>query len=557
VNVTTSLRQPGSTVKIFNYAAAIERGWSPGDVIWDTRTRIGCPGGQEYVPRNYDNSFHGPMRMRYALGNSYNIPAVQVLRYVTVEYLLEVMHRFGMRSLGTDASRYGLSLTLGGGEVSLLELTRGYAAFANQGSLVNTTAILCVLDNSGNIIYQYENGCPRGELRSSSVVRNGLGTQVIDPRVAFLLSDILADNAARTPAMGANSVLNTPGIATSVKTGTTDDVRDNWTVGYTRNVAVGVWVGNSDGTPMARGTSGLTGAAPIWNQVITSIYNDSNLLAQFAVDGQLLSDQIQPPPGMALQQICNVRALQDPATGCPQRENEWFLNSPAGLPDGQGGLIFPPAQQQPPRQPPASGSYVEEVEPGIYRTVVYRLAPEISNAIQFTVAPGERPPPPPIYCRVPMEILHTPGIQEQYFIKPPPVQADAVEAEEYARARGLAFLPTIDCTPELLTAPQHGPAFLTAVITSPQPNETLSGQVPIYGTAQFTGEQALYYKLEIIGGQFQGWTTIGPVHHQPVINGQLDTLPALPPGSYRLRLVIIGTDANIAQQPYEVPFNVQ
>jgi hypothetical protein len=138
------------------------------------------------------------------------------------------------------------------------------------------------------------------------------------------------------------------------------------------------------------------------------------------------------------------------------------------------------------------------------------------------------------------------------------VQDDAVEAEEYARAHGYAFLPTIDCTPELITAPQHlGPAIVTAVISSPQPNEVISGSVPIYGTAQFTQQQAMYYKLEIIGGEFGNWTTIGPVRYESVINGQLDTLPALPPGSYRLRLVLIGTDANILQQPYEVPFSVQ
>lgn len=557
VNVTTALRQPGSTVKAFNYAAAIERGWSPGDVIWDTLTRIGIPGQQQYVPRNYDNSFHGPMRMRYALANSYNIPAVQTLRYVGVEYLLDTMRRFGMNSLTGDASRYGLSLTLGGGEVSLLELTRGYAVFANQGALVNTTAILCVLNNDGEILYQYENGCPRGEVTSRTVARNGLGAQILDPRVAFLISDILADERARSAAMGSNSVLYTPGIGTSVKTGTTDDVRDNWTVGYTRNVAVGVWVGNNDNQPM-RGSSGLTGAAPIWNRVIRNIYSDNAMLSQFAVDGQLLSDQPNPPSGMSLRQICDVRTLRDPATGCASTINEWFLDSPAGLPDGRGGLDYPPAQQRQPQQPPANGSFVEEVEPGIYRTVVFPVAPEIANAIQFAVGAGERQPPPPKYCRVPVELIgSTPGVQEQFFIKPPPVQADAVEAELYARERDLAFLPTIDCTPELMQAASYGAPILTAVITSPQPGETISGSVPIMGTAQFTSEQAMYYKLEVIGGEFGNWTTIGPVHHNSVVSGQLDTLPVLPPGEYRLRLVIIGTDANVAQQPFEVPFRVQ
>ena len=162
-------------------------------------------------------SFHGPMAMRRALANSYNIPAVQTLRLVGVDYLLGMMQRVGVETLGTDASHYGLSLTLGGGEVSLLELANGYAVFANQGAYVEPTSILCIVDSDGNIVYQYENGCPQnaGRFTAQTTDRRGFGTQAMDARVAYIITDILSDNAARSEAMGSNSPLRTDGISTS------------------------------------------------------------------------------------------------------------------------------------------------------------------------------------------------------------------------------------------------------------------------------------------------------------------------------------------------------
>lgn len=557
VNVAISLRQPGSTMKPFNYSAAIENGMTPGDVIWDTPTKIGIPGQPMYEPVNYDRTFHGPMTMRYALANSYNIPAVQTLRRYGVGYLLGLMQRFGVDSLGTDASRYGLSLTLGGGEVSLLDLTNAYAVFANQGAYVPSTAILCVLDNNDNIVYQYENGCPRGNVTNNTISQAGLGRQAVDPRIAFLMGDMLSDNAARTPAMGANSPLNTGRLDTAVKTGTTDDIRDNWTVGFTRNVAVGVWVGNSNGTPMVN-SSGLTGAAPIWNAVITTIHNNPNWLARnFAIDGQLLPDQMPVPPGISLREICDVRSLRDPATDC-RRITEYFLDVPAGIPGPDGNLIYPPAP------PPAQiGGNVQlvEVSPGVFQVLAYRLAPEIASLIQFPVGVGQMPPPTPLYCQVPVDLASTAvGAQPQLFIGPPPVPDDAVAAEQYARNNGLAFLPTITCSPELLQGGGggFGPVVTTAVITSPQPGAVLSGETPILGTVQFSPDQASFYKIEVIGGPFGDWVTIGTTHSNSVVNGQLENLyvPGLAPGSYRMRLVIVDNSGGFLQTPYEVPFSV-
>ncbi len=561
VNVTISARQPGSTMKPLTYASATELGMTPADVIWDTPLNVTGPGVPPNWPRNYDSRFHGPMRMRDALANSYNIPAVATLRRIGVENLLEIAQRFGIRSLGNDASLYGLSLTLGGGEVTLLELTRAYSVFANQGSLVPTTAILCILTSDNRIIYQYESGCPRGNPTNNTATERGYGRQVLDPRIAFLMSDILADNTARSPAMGSTSPLRTD-FGASVKTGTTDNVKDNWTIGYTRNVAVGVWVGNSNGDPMVN-SSGLTGAAPIWNTVITRIYSDPSLLASFATDGQLLPDQVSPPQGISAQQLCNLSAMTDPVTDCRSRFNEWLLDTPAAIPTAEGELQYPPAPAQQPPPPVSAGPNPVEVEPGVYRVLVQRLPPELAGQIQFTVPPGQQPPPSPLYCQVPMELEPTArgaGAQDQLFIIPPNDPREAVEAENFARQANLAFLPTIACSPELLVGGTvYGPNVVTAVISSPAPGAVLHEETPIIGTVQFAHDQAQFYKIEIIGGAFGGWTTIGSTHSENVVNGQLERLyvPGLEPGSYRIRLALVDWTGGFLQAPYEVPFSVQ
>lgn len=562
VNVAIAPRQPGSTVKPFTYSSAMELGMSTEEIIWDTPLRIEGPGVPPGWPRNYDNRYHGPQRMRQALANSYNIPAVSTLRRIGVPNLLAIMQRFGVRSLGNDASRYGLSLTLGGGEVTLLELTRAYAVFANQGAYVPTTSILCVMTSQDEILYQYENGCPEGNPTQSTVNRRGFGTQVLDPRIAFIISDILGDNAARSPAMGSSSPLYTPSILSSVKTGTTDDVKDNWTVGYTRNVAVGVWVGNSNGDPMVN-SSGLTGAAPIWNSVITAIYNDSALLASFASDGQLLNDQIQPPAGLNRVRLCDVSRMLDPVTSCTGFVEEWALASPAGRPLPDGGLEYPPAP--PPQQQSAvtSGPNLVEVEPDIYRVMAHRIPSEIATFIQFQVPVGQAAPPPPVYCQVPVELAPTAmslGAQELLFIAPPEVPEEAIEAERYARNANLAFLPTIQCDPSLLQGgTQYGPPVVTAMITSPAPGAVLSSETPIMGTVQFSPDQAQFYKIEVIGGPFSDWVTIGTTHNQSVVNGQLENLyvPGLSSGNYRMRLVLVDHGGGFLQTPFEVPFSVQ
>lgn len=557
VNVTIRRRQPGSTIKALTYASALERGMSTGDVIWDTRILIPQPGQAPYDPRNYDRTFHGPMTMRRALANSYNIPAVQVLRSVGVDYFLAFAERLGVETLGRDASLYGPALTLGGGDMTLLELTRSYTVFANQGVLVDSTSILCVMDSQDVVIYEYENGCPaEGIHNSATIQRTGLGTQVLDPRISFMITSILGDNAARTPAMGSNSPLYTPNIASSVKTGTTDDFKDNWTVGYTRNVAVGVWVGNNNNDPMSN-VSGLAGAAPIWNTVMNTVYNNPVYFDEFLVDGQHVSDAVNPPSGLTYTRICDVRTLTDPATGCNSTIPEYIFDYPALLPDGAGNLT-PQNVQSPQLAIPTGGSYVELVSPGVYRTVVIPLPPEIGNAIQFQVAPGQTAPPPPRYCRVPIEVIQTtPGAREQWFIAPPIEPSDAANAEIYAQGANLAFLPTIECTPELLGfagTGGFGSRPVTAYISSPQPNEVVSLPMAIMGVVDFSPDQAAYFGIDIIGGQWGSWTPIQDRVFNSV-SGQLGTIPALPSGSYQIRILIAAPDYSDLQE-YVVPIIV-
>ncbi len=252
----------------------------------------------------------------------------------------------------------------------------------------------------------------------------------------------------------------------------------------------------------------------------------------------------------------------DPVTQCSAFVEEWVLASPAGRPLPDGGMDYPqPAPAQQPA-PVTSGPNLVEVEPDIYRVLSQRVPVEIANLIQFQVGVGQASPPPPLYCQVPVELGPTAistGAKELLFIAPPERPEEAVEAERFARNANLAFLPTIQCDPSLLQgSPQYGPPVVTAVITSPQPGEVLSAETPIYGTVQFSPEQALFYKVEVVGGPFPDWVTIGTTHNQSVVNGQLESLyvPGLTSGSYRLRLVLVDHTGGFLQAPYEVPFSV-
>ncbi len=256
VNVTLAPRQPGSSIKIVNYAAALEKGFTAASIIDDSPVAYAGNGSLPYAPVNYDGKYHGLVTLRQAFGNSYNIPAVKVLNQIGIDSMIDMGKKLGINTW-EDKERFGLSLTLGGGEVTLLNLTSVYGVFANQGNRVNPDPILKIFDYTGRILYE------KGISTNTSVVSKG---------ISFIISDILADNNARAAAFGPNSQLTIPGKTVAVKTGTTNEKRDNWTLGYTPSIAVGVWVGNNDNSPMDPYlTSGITGAAPIWNQIMSQL----------------------------------------------------------------------------------------------------------------------------------------------------------------------------------------------------------------------------------------------------------------------------------------------
>lgn len=282
VNVALSLRQPGSATKPINYARGMEKGYGANYVLMDVKTQF--PGGDRpaYVPVNYDGQFRGPVQVRYALGNSYNIPAVKMLALVGIKDVLDLGYRMGLTTwepTSENVDSVGLSLTLGGREVRLLDLTSAFGVFANQGKQVDPISILKVTDNKGKTLFEY---------------KESDGRKVLDEGIAFTISDILSDNGARTAAFGSNSVLNIPGKTVAVKTGTTDEKRDNWAIGYTPSVVVGIWVGNNDNSPMSPSVaSGVTGASPIWNKIMIAAlkgkqneaFNKPSSVVQVEVDG--------------------------------------------------------------------------------------------------------------------------------------------------------------------------------------------------------------------------------------------------------------------------------
>lgn len=263
VNVTTRLRQPGSSIKVVNYAYALENGLTLSSTVEDSPITFKVPGSQDYSPKNYDDRYRGRITLRSALAESRNIPAVKILASYGVDKMIDLGQRMGI-STWSDKSRFGLSLTLGGGETKLIDLAEVYATIANQGIHNDLSSIKEVRNHKDRIIFSDKNKFENG------------WEQVLDPRVAYILIDVLKDNAARAPAFGFNSMLvvsNHPEVA--VKTGTSNDLRDNLTVGFNQNYLVAVWVGNNDNSPMSRIASGITGAAPIWNKIIGGLLANS------------------------------------------------------------------------------------------------------------------------------------------------------------------------------------------------------------------------------------------------------------------------------------------
>lgn len=298
----TARRQPGSSLKPVIYATAFEKGYTPSTMLVDAKTEFtsGDPSETPYVPVNYDGKFRGPVQIRFALGNSLNIPAVKTLALVGIKDAMQTGYDMGIENWQPTPEHMrsvGLSLVLGGRETSLYDEMKAYGVFANKGVRQDLISILKVEDSKGKKLFEF---------------KKKEGPRVLSEEVSFLISHILLDNNARVAEFGPNSALRIPGKTVSVKTGTTDEKRDNWTVGYTPSFVVGVWVGNNDNTPMNQQiASGVTGASPIWNKIMSA-----------ALKGKK-DEQFAVPSGVTALQIDGF-AGGLPQDGQPQR-TEYFV----------------------------------------------------------------------------------------------------------------------------------------------------------------------------------------------------------------------------------------
>ncbi len=299
INMALAPRQPGSALKPFIYASAMNPAnrepWTAATMLLDVNTSFVTREGKAYMPVNYDRKEHGPVSLRQALASSLNIPAVIALDHIGLEELFRQTSRIGISTLH-DPERYDLSLALGGGDVRLLELTAAYGMFASEGLKVVPHPILEISDTSGNILFEY---------------KHPTSTRVLDERLAWLISDILSDNSARQLGFGAHSALLVERPA-AVKTGTTSNFHDNWTIGYTPSLVVGVWTGNASYQPM-RTVDGLSGAAPIWHSFLRTVLSGTT------------PEPFKQPQGLVQVEVCSLSGLL-PTQACPYTKMEWFID---------------------------------------------------------------------------------------------------------------------------------------------------------------------------------------------------------------------------------------
>lgn len=366
VNVTVRERQPGSALKPFTYLAAMERGMTPETVLWDVPTRFGRT-ADAYAPTNYNGRWNGPVRMRAALANSLNMPAVKALKFAGVDGMIDLLHRAGISGLQRGAGFYGLSLTLGGGEVTPLDLTTAYNTLASGGRFYPPVAILKVVDGNGQVIDEF---------------KPSRGQQVLNPYHVAVISDMLSDDQARQPIWGLNSKLKLSRSA-AVKTGTSNDWRDAWAVGYTPYVTVGVWTGNNNNEATARVES-LTGGGVIWHNVMEQMFANPRIMRLLAEPyGGLPPLDFVKPRELIRRAIC-------PLPGPFNTSNTEFF-SPDMLDRVRLPTVAPGPGARPAPQPATTASGCE-----VYRRIT---AVRLSETPP-TDASGETPPDAQVrYCR--------------------------------------------------------------------------------------------------------------------------------------------------------------
>lgn len=434
VNVTLQPRQPGSSIKPITYAAAMEKGWTTADVLWDVPIALDLGNGNEFVPVNYDGWYRGPVLFRDALANSYNIPPVQLIRDIGISTMIQTARRMGIESLNEPAGYYGLTLTLGGGEVPLLEMTNAFATLANMGERPRVISVLHIEDSRGNVVFDRE----RDRVPPA---------RALDPRIAYVITDILDDDVARIPAMGTNHALN-PAYPAGVKTGTTNDFRDNWTIGYTPGVVVGVWFGNTDGHPMID-SSGLRGAAPVWRTITDNIYNDPTLLQSLAVKGELPPTEFALVNGLEEKSICLPSGTGGSA--CGAWRTDWFLVS--GPQHGIPRLGYAPDALTNP------GAWTLNVLPMPFEAASQVSLPALNNGYQ---------PPPPTHCMVnsgrPVN-----GATTRLYLPVPPYYPDEVRARLWIQryGGGYAMAPPVTCPTNVVRSARSTPTSPSLIVPPP------------------------------------------------------------------------------------------
>jgi membrane peptidoglycan carboxypeptidase len=577
VNVALRERQPGSSIKPITYLTALEHGMSPATILWDVPMEVWTGSSQGlYKPNNYDGAFHGPVRLRRALANSYNIPALKLLGTIPpkapgqggddaaatgeteeeaarmgVEATIDTAHRMGVTGLQRDPWDYGLSLTLGGGEVKLIDMTTAFATMANLGERVRPNPVLKITDSAGTVLYDlHEDEAALAPVRA------------VSEESAYIVTDWLADNTARTPAFGSSSPLNI-GVPAAVKTGTTNDYHDNWTLGYTPYLVTGVWAGNSDNSKM-RDTSGVTGAAPIWSAFMRNVAADEELrgiVAQAREDfGHTFTTQFARPKGVVEARICRVESLNQLAATCQSYDTELFVKDK--LPkSGAAG---------------AGGDGTLQVS-----SVVVPLPPPPEEAVRAAEA-AKRPLrwAPAILCLPGQEGFGADKAQPVTVLPlPEDVPGSTIGEErrfviEWARANGWAPLaPTEPCTQPMIDAAMVAgslPGFGSpGVVITPtlgvsyrlnlRPESVLTARTVLTGTVSYNPAEIEYFKVELgAGRQPMEWITLGSTHAGPVMDGTLETLdaPSLPAGDYIVRLVLVKKDGNFLDPPFSVPIRI-
>lgn len=522
VNVATALRQPGSSFKPFTYATALERGdYNPATIVPDLPAKFTNGAGLlPYVPQNYDGRFHGPVTMKSALANSFNIPAVEVLKDVGVPAVLDTAHRMGITTLN-DPERYGLSLTLGGGEVKLLDMTAAFATFADYGYHVPATPFLKIVDSKGNVLEELDTNHPAG------------GKQALSPGVAYQISAMLSDNDARTPMFGPNSALKIDGIEAAVKTGTTNDWKDSWTLGYTPALAVGVWVGNNDGRAMAH-VAGAIGAAPIWHNFIAKVYGDPRLKARLNGPGEKqVPEHFTPPPSMVRAAVCELSGMA-PTSACLHVKYQWF--TPENLPQEEctwhkwvsvtlhdgGARIAGPG-----------------VPPDDIIQRVYTVPPD-----RYKGWIGGRPPSETVAITQTAMLLPTP-----VKVEPTSIAALITPVAEGAGGQGSRppGLPQSENSEPLSAVPG-----LQLSIQSPSNGQVVSGAVLVMGQAQADNFSRYHLEYGRGAGDVPMTTLIdSPIPPLEGTLGEWDTA-GLQPGTYTLRVTLETSSGDIVRRDVEV-----